>query len=80
MRPYTLLLHHVDGLRQQPRSPGFDGVPREQYGEIQVPRRLLGRRFVRTKLGGRRFTDVTLEVTSGALQIKELGWTLRRRR
>ena len=55
-------------------------MPREQYGDIEVPRRLLGRKFVRTALGGRRFTDVTLEVTSGELQIKELGWTFRRRR
>ena len=79
-RPYTLILHHVDGLRQQPRSAGFDDVPREQYADIQVPRTLLGRRFVRTRLGGQRFTDVTLEVTSSELQIKELGWTFRRRR
>ena len=79
-RPYTLILHHVDGLRQQPRSAGFDGVPREQYGDIQVPRKLLGRRFVRTALGGERYTDVTLEVTTSELQIKELGWTFRRKR
>ena len=70
----------MDGLRQQPRSAGFDDVPREQYADIQVPRTLLGRRFVRTRLGGQRFTDVTLEVTSSELQIKELGWTFRRRR
>jgi hypothetical protein len=79
-RPYDLVLHHVDGLRQQARSSGFDYVPREQYGEIEVPRGLLGRRLVRTQLAGRRFTDVTLEVTSGELRIKELGWTLRRER
>jgi hypothetical protein len=79
-RPYVLRLHTVDGLRQQPRSYGLDDVPREYYGDIEVPRGSLGRRLVKTKLGGRRFTDVTLEVTSRELRIKELGWTFRRRR
>ena len=79
-RPFTLVLHSVDGLRQQPRSYGLDDVPREYYGDIEVPARSLGRRFVKDKLGGRRFTDVTLQVTSGELRIPELGWTFRRRR
>jgi hypothetical protein len=79
-RPFSLLLHTVDGLRQQSRSAGLDGVPREYYGAIEVPARLLSRKFVRRRLGGRRFTTVTLEVTSTELRIKELGWTFRRKR
>ncbi len=77
-RPFYLVLHNVDGLRQQARARGLDDVPREQYGDIQVPRSALRRGFVRRVLGGRRFTDVTLEVTSGKLVVQELGWTLKR--
>jgi hypothetical protein len=79
-KPFSLVLHSVDGLRQQPRSYGLDDVPREYYGDIEVPKRYLRRAFVKAKLGGRRFTDVTLRVTSSELRIPELGWTLRRRR
>jgi len=77
-RAFVLVLHNVDGLRQQTRSSGLDDVPREQYGDIEVPRRLLHRAFVKRVLGGRRYSDVTLEVTRGRLQIQELGWTLQR--
>ena len=77
-RPLDLILHAIDGLRQQPRASGLDNVPREMYGDIEVPKKLLGRPFVRSALGGRRFTDVTLEVTAGQLQVKELGWTFKR--
>jgi hypothetical protein len=77
-RAFQLVLHNVDGLRQEVRARGLDGVPREQYGNIEVPRALLHRPFVRSVLGGRRFTDVTLEVTSGRLQVQELGWSLKR--
>ena len=77
-RPLTLVLHNVDGLRQQARARGLDEVPREQYGAIEVRRSQLRRPFVRRTLGGRRFTSVTLEATSSTLEIKELGWTLRR--
>ena len=49
------------------------------YGDVEVPRKLLGRAFVRSALGGRRFTDVTLEVTAGELQVKDLGWTFKRK-
>ena len=59
-------------------ASGLDNVPREMYGDIEVPKKLLGRPFVRSALGGRRFTDVTLEVTAGQLQVKELGWTFKR--
>jgi hypothetical protein len=79
-KPLDLVLHTVDGLRQQSRAAGLDQVPREYYGNIEVPSRLLGSEFVKRRLGGRRFTDVTLEVTASELRIEELGWTLRRRR
>jgi hypothetical protein len=76
--PFTLKLHSVDGLRQQPRSAGLDGVPREYYGNVEVPKRLLKRPFVKRRLGGQRFTTVTLQATSGELRIPELDLTLRR--
>jgi hypothetical protein len=76
--PYTLRLHEVDGLRQEPRAAGIDDVPREYYGDVEVPRRFLKRPFVRSRLGGRRFTDVTLEVTSRQLRIPELALKLER--
>jgi hypothetical protein len=78
-RPFSLILHTVDGLRQQGRSYGLDDVPREFYGDVEVPKRFLGRRFVQRKLGARRFTDVTLQVTTAELRIPELGLTLERR-
>jgi hypothetical protein len=77
-RPFTLKLHSVDGLRQQPRAAGLDNVPREFYGDVEVPKRLLGRGFVKRRLGGRRHTKVTLEVTRNELRITELGLTLKR--
>jgi hypothetical protein len=76
--PFTLRLHSVDGLRQQPRSAGLDDVAREYYGDVEVPRRSLGRGFVKRRLGGRRHTKVTLEATKGRLRIPELGLTLKR--
>jgi hypothetical protein len=79
-KSYDLLLHNVDGLRQEPRARGLDGVPREQYGQVEVPPKLLKRGFVRDKLGGRRFTAVTISATTDALELKELGMTFKRRR
>jgi hypothetical protein len=79
-KSYDLLLHNVDGLRQQPRARGLDGVAREQYGQVEVPPKLLKRAFVRDKLGGRRFTAVTISATADALELKELGMTFKRRR
>jgi hypothetical protein len=79
-RPFSLILHVVDGLRQQSRAAGLDDVPREYYGNVEVPRRLLGRGFVKKRLGGRRYTDVTVNVTRGELRIPELGLVLKRRR
>jgi hypothetical protein len=73
-----LVLHNVDGLRQQPRGRGLDDVPREQYGQIEVPPKLLTHPFVRETLGGNRFTAVTINATATEVRLEELGWTLRR--
>ena len=77
-KSYDLILHNVDGLRQQPRARGLDDTPREQYGQVEVPPRLLGRGLVREKLQGRRFTAVTINATANAIRLEELDWTLRR--
>jgi hypothetical protein len=79
-KSFDLVLHNVDGLRQQPRGRGLDGVPREQYGQVEVPPKLLKRTFVRDKLGGRRFTAVTVNATATEVSLDELGMTFRRRR
>ena len=81
-RRIEIVLHNIDGLRQSPRARGLDGEPREQYGDIEVPKAAYtnpaARSFVQNTLGGGRFTDVTLELTAHQLQIKELGWTFSR--
>jgi hypothetical protein len=60
-----LTLHHVDGLRQQARSPGLDDNPREQTGALET--------------ADHRFQTITLEATRDALTLRERGWTLARR-
>ena len=77
-KSFDLILHNVDGLRQQPRARGLDDTPREQYGEIEVPPKLLKRGFVQQQLGGRRFTDTSLKADGNEVAIETLGWTLRR--
>ena len=59
----TLLLHHVDGLRQQARGRGLDDVPRTQYGAVEEDG---------------KFTDVTVQATRDEVTIEELGWTFSR--
>ena len=64
-----LLLHTVDGLRQQARARGLDGVPREQYGALEGP--------------PGHFEKVTVEATRSEVVIEEKGWRfehVRRRR
>jgi hypothetical protein len=77
-KSFDLVLHSVDGLRQQPRTRGLDDIPREQYGQIEVPPKLLKRTVVREKLQGRRFTPVTINATARTIRLEELDWTLRR--
>jgi hypothetical protein len=59
----TLVLHHVDGLRQQVRGRGLDDVPRTQYGAVE---------------DDGKFTDVTVQATRDRVTIEELGWTFSR--
>jgi hypothetical protein len=58
-----LVLHHVDGLRQQARSRGLDDVPRTQYGAVEE---------------NGKFTEVTVQATRDEVTIEELGWTFKR--
>lgn len=82
-----LVLHSVDGLRGEVRSPQLDDRPRSLYGDIEVPRRVLAaldrqpapiRRLIDGALQGKRFTDVPLTATTHELAFGGLGWTLRR--
>jgi hypothetical protein len=59
----TLLLHHVDGLRQQARGRGLDDVPRMQYGAVE---------------DRGKFTEVTVQATRDQVTLEELGWTFSR--
>lgn len=59
-----LLLHHVDGLRQQVRGRGLDDVPRTQPGAIEGP--------------PGTFEPVTVRATRDAITIDERGWTFAR--
>lgn len=59
-----LVLHHVDGLRQQERARGLDDEPREQYGALFQP--------------SGELREVSIEATREKLVIPELGWTFTR--
>ena len=59
-----LVLHHVDGLRQQARGRGLDDVPRVQEGAVAH------------RDGS--FEPVTVEATRDAVTIRQLGWTFTR--
>ena len=65
-RVQKLLLHHVDGLRQQARGRGLDGVPRMQYGAIRWP--------------DGRFEEVTVRATRAEIVIEERSWRFSRER
>lgn len=58
-----LTLHHVDGLRQQPRGRGLDDLPRTQPGAIESP--------------GGRFELVTVRATLDEIVVEEKGWRFR---
>lgn len=60
----TLVLHHVDGLRQQVRGRGLDDTPRLQDGALQEP--------------GGKFTTVTVQATRTEIRVDDLGWVFRR--
>ena len=59
----TVVLHHVDGLRQQARGRGLDNAPRTQYGAVEE---------------NGKFTKVTIQATKNEVEIEELGWTFKR--
>jgi hypothetical protein len=59
-----MLLHTVDGLRQQARARGLDHDPRVQYGAIEYP--------------PGHFQTVTVQATSDEVAIPERGWRFRR--
>jgi len=58
-----LILHHVDGLRQQVRSRGLDDEPRTQNGAIEGPKG--------------RFEAVTVRATRSEIVVQEKGWRFR---
>jgi len=62
-RTRTLLLYHVDGLRQQARAAGLDDNPREENGAIE---------------DHGKFTSVTIEATRHEVRIAPLGWVFER--
>src|SRR4051794_32349660 len=57
-------LHHLDGVRQQPRARGLDAQPRYQYGAIEEP--------------GGRFSPATVYATRDEVFVQERGWRFRR--
>jgi hypothetical protein len=63
-RERRLVLHHVDGLRQQERARGLDDEPREQYGALVRP--------------SGRIREVKLEATRSRIVIPDLDWTFTR--
>jgi hypothetical protein len=62
-RTRTYVLHHVDGLRQQPRGRGLDTQPREQYGALERDG---------------HFQLVTVLATRDAIELEERGWRFTR--
>ena len=59
-----LKLHHLDGIRQQPRARGLDNEPREQSGVIEEP--------------GGKFSPATIHATRDEIVLDERGWRFRR--
>jgi len=59
-----LILHHVDGLRQEARGPGLDDEPREQTGVIEGP--------------SGTFETATVQATRAEIVLEERGWAFER--
>ncbi len=59
-----LRLHHLDGVRQQPRARGLSEEPRYQYGAIEEP--------------GGKFSPATVYATNDEVFLEERGWRFRR--
>lgn len=58
-----LVLHHLDGIRQQVRGRGLDDTPRTQTGAIETP--------------DGRFEQATVRATRDEIVLEERGWRLR---
>lgn len=80
--PVPLVLHVVDGVRQDERAAGLDDEPRWMQGTIEIPpevREAAGpeaRAWLDT-LGEDRFLEADLDVTAGEMRFRDQGWTLR---
>ena len=59
-----LRLHHLDGVRQQPRARGLDADPRYQFGAIEEP--------------GGKFSPATVYATRDEVFVEERAWRFRR--
>jgi hypothetical protein len=72
-------LHHVDGLRLQPRARGIDGTVREMKGAIRVEAATLSPALAAASGLVEGWNPVEIEVTTSALVLKRKAagdWTL----
>ncbi|MGJ8669151.1 MAG: hypothetical protein ACSHXK_06650 [Oceanococcus sp.] len=82
-----LILHSVDGLRQERRTRGLDLYPRYYRGAVEIPSSVyrnkdqlspLKQDFLARHFGQDRFLDGPLLATAGNLQILEACWSFSR--
>lgn len=76
-----LILHAVDAMRQHPTPDGLAASVRNYNGALEVPagnRSGMAAAFVTTVLKGKRFTTSSMGVSTSAMTIKALNWTLTR--
>lgn len=82
-----LVLHSVDGLRQERRTRGLDLYPRYYRGAIEIPRAIFDNKtalpieqqdFLERHFGTDRFLDGPLLATAGTLDILEACWSFSR--
>jgi len=77
-----LVLHSVDGLRQEPREEGLVAEQRRYYAAIEVPDAVRdaaspeARTWLEHTFGLKQFTETELLASTGSLVFPELGWTL----
>lgn len=85
--PLDLIVHSVDGLRQERRARGLDASPRYYRGAIEVPRvtwdaraSLPGatRDFLDRHFGETRIVEGPLYATAGSVHLWETCWTFAR--
>lgn len=78
----ALVLHSVDGVRQDERAAGLDDEPRWMQGTIEVPPEIRAAagpeaRAWLDELGKDRFIEADLDVTASAMHFRDQGWVLR---